>query len=46
MVENLKNSGVSNVNPYLGLIEVHEDDLLYKRLNSYYIGEDDKKEII
>ncbi len=45
MVENLKNSDVSNVNPYLGLIEVHENDLLYKRLNSYYIGEDDKKEI-
>ena len=45
MVENLKNSDVSNVNPYLGLVEVHENDLLYKRLNSYYIGEDDKKEI-
>ncbi len=45
MVENLKNSDASNVNPYLGLIEVHENDLLYKRLNSYYIGEDDKKEI-
>ena len=45
MVENLKNSDVSNVNPYLGLVEVHENDLLYKRLNAYYIGEDDKKEI-
>ena len=45
MVENLKNSDVSNVNPYLGLIEVHENDLLYKKLNSYYIGEDNKKEI-
>ena len=45
MVENLKNSDVSNVNQYLGLVEVHENDLLYKRLNSYYIGEDDKKEI-
>ena len=45
MVENLKNSDMSNVNPYLGLVEVHENDLLYKRLNSYYIGEDDKKEI-
>ena len=45
MVENLKNSDVSNVAPYLGLVEVHENDLLYKRLNSYYIGEDDKKEI-
>ena len=45
MVENLKNSDVSNVNPYLDLVEVHENDLLYKRLNSYYIGEDDKKEI-
>ncbi len=45
MVENLKNSDLSNVNPYLGLVEVHENDLLYKRINSYYIGEDDKKEI-
>ncbi len=45
MVENLKNSDLNNVNPYLGLIEVQENDLLYKRLNSYYIGEDDKKEI-
>ena len=45
MAENLKNSDMSNVDPYLGLIEVHENDLLYKRLNSYYIGEDDKKEI-
>ena len=45
MVENLKNSDMSNIDPYLGLIEVHENDLLYKRLNSYYIGEDDKKEI-
>ena len=45
MVENLKNSDVSNVAPYLSLVEVHENDLLYKRLNSYYIGEDDKKEI-
>ena len=45
IVENLKNSDMSNVTPYLGLIEVHENDLLYKRLNSYYIGEDDKKEI-
>ena len=45
MVENLKNSDMSNVNPYLGLVEVHENDLLYKRLNAYYIGEDDKKEI-
>ncbi len=45
MVENLKNSDVFNVNPYIGLVEVRENDLLYKRLNSYYIGEDDKKEI-
>ncbi len=45
MVENLKNSDISNIAPYLGLIEVQENDLLYKRLNSYYIGEDDKKEI-
>ena len=45
MVENLKNSDVSNVAPYLGLVEVHENDLLYKRLNSYYIGENNKKEI-
>ncbi len=45
MAENLKNSDISNVDLYLSLIEVQENDLLYKRLNSYYIGEDDKKEI-
>ena len=45
MVESLKSSDKSKQAPYLGLIAVQENDLLYKRLNSYYIGEDDKKEI-
>ncbi len=45
MVENLKSSDKSKLAPYLGLIAVQENDLLYKRLNTYYIGEDDKKEI-
>ena len=45
LAENLKNSDISNVKPYLDLVEVQENDLLYKRLNSYYVGEDDKKEI-
>ena len=45
MVENLKNSDKSKLAPYLGLIAVQENDLIYKKLNSYYIGEDDKKEI-
>ena len=45
LADNLKNSDVSNVKPYLDLVEIQENDLLYKRLNSYYVGEDDKKEI-
>ena len=45
MVENLKSSDKSKLAPYLGLIAVQENDLIYKKLNSYYIGEDDKKEI-
>ncbi len=45
MAENLKSSEISNIEQYLNLIEVKENDLLYKRLNSYYIGEDDKKEV-
>ena len=45
MAENLKSEEAENIEEYLNLIEVHENDLLYKRLNSYYIGEDDKKEI-
>ncbi len=45
MAENLKSSEISNIDQYLNLIEVKENDLLYKKLNSYYIGENDKKEI-
>ncbi len=45
MAENLKSSEISNIEQYLNLVEVKENDLLYKRLNSYYIGEDDKKEV-
>ena len=45
MAENLKSDGSGEIDQYLNLIEVKENDLLYKRLNSYYIGEDDKKEV-
>ncbi len=43
--ENLKNEDTSDVDTYLDLVEVNENDLLYKRLNSYYIGEDEKTEV-
>ena len=45
MAESLKSSETSSIDQYLNLIEIKENDLLYKRLNSYYIGEDDKKEV-
>ena len=45
MAENLKSEETGEIEQYLNLIEVKENDLLYKRLNSYYIGEDDKKEV-
>ena len=45
MAESLKSSETSSIDQYLNLIEVKENDLLYKRLNSYYIGEEDKKEV-
>ena len=45
MAENLKSDGSGEIEQYLNLIEIKENDLLYKRLNSYYIGEDDKKEV-
>ena len=45
MVENLKSSDKSKLGTILGLNCCARDDLIYKKLNSYYIGEDDKKEI-
>lgn len=45
MVENLKSDNTENIKQYINLIPVNENDLLYKKLNTYYIGEKDKKEV-
>ena len=45
MVESLKSGDIENAEKYINLVEVHENDLLYKRLNLYYIGDNDKIEI-
>ena len=45
MAESLKRDETGNVKQYIDLIKVNENDLLYKKLNSYYIGENEKKEI-
>ena len=45
MAESLKRDETGNIKQYIDLIKVNENDLLYKKLNSYYIGENEKKEI-
>lgn len=45
MVENLKSDKTENIKQYIDLIPVNENDLLYKKLNTYYIGEKEKKEV-
>ena len=45
MVENLKSDNTENIKQYINLIPVNENDLLYKKLNTYYIGEKEKKEV-
>ena len=45
MVANLKSDNISEVERYIDLVEVKEQELVYKKLNSYYVGEKDKTEI-
>ena len=44
MTESLKGDAEKAEN-YLSLVEVHEDDLLYRRSNLYYVGDNEKVEI-
>ena len=45
MVANLKSDNISEVERYIDLVEVKEQELVYKKLNSYYVGEKEKTEI-
>lgn len=45
MIENLKSSNISEVERYIDLVEVKEQELVYKKLNSYYVGEKEKTQI-
>ena len=47
LAESLKSEEIENIKPYIDLVEVGENSLLYKKLNSYYIGEkaEERKEI-
>ena len=45
MVENLKSDNADTIQRYIDLVEVKEQELIYKKLNSYYVGTNDKTEI-
>lgn len=44
MVENLKNEDIETVQKYINLVDVQEQTIIYKKFNSYYVG-DSKEEI-
>ena len=45
MSESLKSDESDRIEQYIELIEVQENELLYKKLNTYYIGEKEKTQI-
>ena len=45
MVESLKSDNADTIQRYIDLVEVKEQELIYKKLNSYYVGTNDKTEI-
>ena len=45
VAENLQNNNIEEVEKFLKMVEVNEDDTLFKKLNTYYVGKNQKKKI-